>query len=210
MSDQDLLSQLEASGALKKGHFLYASGKHGDTYVEKFNLLRNPQATSEVCRHFADRFRDERIDVVVGPTTGGILLAFETARQIGLPAAYAERASEGSDERVFKRGTTFTEGARVAVVDDILTTGGSVRETLKDTPDASQQNCTSFYVVVLSEKEYVFLFTPGRCGRRWRTTPTPTAAQQTWSRPSWSCTARWRRRATTRSRTTASWTSSAR
>jgi orotate phosphoribosyltransferase len=126
----DLLEQLERIGALQKGHFLYASGLHGDTYVEKFNLLRNPQATSEVCTHFADRFRDERIDVVVGPTTGGILLAFETARQLGIPAAYAERASDGGSGREIRRGTTFEPGTRVLVVDDILTTGGSVRETL--------------------------------------------------------------------------------
>jgi orotate phosphoribosyltransferase len=126
----DLLSQLEETGALKKGHFLYASGLHGDTYVEKFNLLRNPQATSEICQHFADRFRGEKIDVVVGPTTGGILLAFETARQLGIAAAYAERASDGTSGREIRRGTTFAPGARVLVVDDILTTGGSVRETL--------------------------------------------------------------------------------
>lgn len=126
----DLLQQLEEIGALKRGHFLYASGKHGDTYVEKFNLLRNPAATSEVCRHFADRFRDERVDVVVGPTTGGILLAFETARQLGIPAAYAERKGDGQAGREIRRDTTFESGSRVVVVDDILTTGGSVRETL--------------------------------------------------------------------------------
>lgn len=130
MTQMDLLQQLEEIGALKKGHFLYASGKHGDTYVEKFNLLRNPQATSEVCRHFSDRFRDDRIDVVVGPTTGGILLAFETARQLGVAAAYAERKGDGEAGREFRRDTTFEPGARVLVVDDILTTGGSVRETL--------------------------------------------------------------------------------
>lgn len=130
MNQPDLLQQLEASGALKKGHFLYASGLHGDTYVEKFNLLRDPGATSQVCRHFTDRFRDERIDVVVGPTTGGILLAFETARQLGVAAAYAERASGGESGREIRRGTTFSPGSRVLVVDDIMTTGGSVRETL--------------------------------------------------------------------------------
>lgn len=131
MTSPDLLEQLARIGALQKGHFLYASGLHGDTYVEKFNLLRNPQATSGVCRHFADRFRDERIDVVVGPTTGGILLAFETARQLGTPAAFAERASDGGSGREIRRGTTFAPGSRVLVVDDILTTGGSVRETLE-------------------------------------------------------------------------------
>ena len=68
--------------------------------------------------------------MVAGPTTGGILLAFEVARQLGVEAAYAERASDGSLQREFRRGTTFAPGARVLLVDDILTTGGSIRETV--------------------------------------------------------------------------------
>lgn len=126
----DLLTQLAETGAIMNGHFLYASGKHGPNYIEKFNLLRDPAATSAACTFFADRFRDANIDVVVGPTTGGIILAFETARQLGVASAYAERASDGSSDRVIKRGTTFEPGTRVLVVDDILTTGGSIRETL--------------------------------------------------------------------------------
>ena len=126
----NLFDEMRQVGALKEGHFLLASGRHSDVYVEKFDLLRNPTATSRVCTGFADRFRDERIDVVVGPTTGGILLAFEVGRQLGTLAAYAERASDGAAGREIRRGTTFKPGSRVLVVDDILTTGGSVRETL--------------------------------------------------------------------------------
>jgi orotate phosphoribosyltransferase len=119
---------LRQAGAIKQGHFLFSSGLHGDTYVEKFDLLRNPRATEQICGGFARAFADARVDVVAGPTTGGILLAFETARQLGVAAAYAER--DGETGRAFRRGTTFAPGARVLVVDDILTTGGSVRETL--------------------------------------------------------------------------------
>lgn len=126
----DLLTQLAEIDAIRSGHFIYASGKHGDTYLEKFNLLRNPEATSKACEFFADRFRDAQIDVVVGPTTGGVILAFETGRQLGVAAAYAERASDGSSGREIRRGTTFAPASRVLVVDDILTTGGSIRETL--------------------------------------------------------------------------------
>lgn len=125
------MAQLKEIGALKTGHFLLASGRHSDIYLEKFDLLRIPRATEAVCTGFVDAFADEQVDVVVGPTTGGILLAFETARQMGLPAAYAERATEGGDAREIRRSTTFERGARVLVVDDILTTGGSVRETLE-------------------------------------------------------------------------------
>lgn len=126
----DVLGAMEETGALKHGHFLYASGRHGEIYLEKFDLLRNPAATVAVCEGFAGFARDLAVDVVVGPTTGGIILAFETARQLGAMAAYAERASDGASGREIRRGTTFAPGTRVLVVDDILTTGGSVRETL--------------------------------------------------------------------------------
>lgn len=123
-------SMLREVGGLKDGHFLLSSGRHSNRYVEKFDLLHHPRLVSQACAGLADRVRDWNIDVVVGPTTGGILLAFEVARQLGTPAAYAERAREGSLVRTFRRGYRFDEGARVLVVDDILTTGGSVLETL--------------------------------------------------------------------------------
>lgn len=126
----EVLEILRESGGLKEGHFLLSSGRHSDRYIEKFDLLRRPRLTEAVCRGFSERFKDANIDVVVGPTTGGVILAFEVARQLGVMAAYAERAGEGDTAREIRRGTTFGPGARVLVVDDILTTGGSVRETL--------------------------------------------------------------------------------
>lgn len=126
----DLERLFVESGALKEGHFLLASGRHSDKYLEKFDLLRNPSATSQVLEPLAARLTDWGIDLVVGPTTGGILLAFELARQLGLPAAYAERKGEGVSGREIKRGTSFVPGSRVFVIDDILTTGGSIAETL--------------------------------------------------------------------------------
>ena len=130
MAKPSLQDRLIEVGAIKEGHFLLASGRHSARYVEKFDLLRNPVATSELCEGFVQRFGNERIDLVAGPTTGGILLAFEVGRQLRVNAVYAERSGAGSDTREFKRGTTFLPGQRVLVVDDVLTTGGSIRETL--------------------------------------------------------------------------------
>lgn len=129
-SQGSILETLRHSGALKEGHFVLSSGRHSDRYIEKFDLLRQPNATSEVCRLIAERFSDGAIDVVVGPTTGGVILAFEVGRQLGVAAAFAERRPTGETGREFRRGTTFPSGGRVLVVDDILTTGGSLRETL--------------------------------------------------------------------------------
>jgi orotate phosphoribosyltransferase len=121
-----------ASGALREGHFQLKSGRHGDAYVEKFAVLSDPAATSELCGFWAAELRDEdgttRVDLVAGPTTGGVILAFETGRQLGVRAIFAEevRDGDGGVHREFRRGFRIERGERVLLVDDILTTGGSL------------------------------------------------------------------------------------
>ena len=119
----------EKSGAVLKGHFLLTSGLHSPVYWEKFQVLQYPQYTQELCRMIAEHFRDQDIQVVAGPTTGGIILAFEVARQLGVRGIFAEK-QEGSPERAFRRGFNIEPGERVLLVDDILTTGGSIREVI--------------------------------------------------------------------------------
>jgi orotate phosphoribosyltransferase len=120
------------AGALREGHFLLKSGRHSERYLEKFLLLQDPAVTSELCSFWAAAARgaDGRpmVDVVAGPTTGGIVLAFETARQLGVRGIFAEevRAPDGSTRREFRRGFRIEPGERVLLVDDILTTGGSL------------------------------------------------------------------------------------
>ena len=120
------------SGALRDGHFALKSGRHGDRYLEKFQVLQYPDAVSELCSALAALVRDAdgrpTVDVVVGPTTGGVILAFETARQLGLRGLFAEevRGPDGAARREFRRGFHLEPGSRVLLVDDILTTGGSL------------------------------------------------------------------------------------
>ena len=133
----DAMTLLEEAGAVLKGHFQYASGRHGDTYIEKFRLLEKPHVTEALCRQLADHFRPMQPDLVVGPTTGGILLAHETAKHLGesVKAYFAERSENGGG-RYLGRGFTIEPGQTVLVVDDVLTTGGSVRDTLDAVVDA--------------------------------------------------------------------------
>jgi orotate phosphoribosyltransferase len=122
-----VLEIFKTAGAIKEGHFLLASGLHSPVYWEKFRILQHPDLTEELCRLIAEHFKKQKIDVVAGPTTGGIILAFETARQLGVRSIFAEKEKE---VRVFRRGFEIADGEHVLVVDDILSTGSSVRETI--------------------------------------------------------------------------------
>lgn len=120
------------SGALTDGHFQLKSGRHSERYLEKFLVLQDPAATSELCGYWAAAYRGRggapTVDVVAGPTTGGVILAFETARQLGVRGIFAEEmtAPDGAKRREFRRGFRIERGERVLLVDDILTTGGSL------------------------------------------------------------------------------------
>ncbi|CAN5752690.1 orotate phosphoribosyltransferase [soil metagenome] len=123
------------AGAYREGHFKLKSGLHGDRYIEKFQVMQWPTIVTELCSMIADRARrlDGRpIDVVVGPTTGGVTLAYEVARQLGVRGIFAEqvRGNDGTTRREFRRGFRIERGERVLLVDDVVTTGASLVEML--------------------------------------------------------------------------------
>src|SRR3972149_1304603 len=120
----ELSALLRDVGALMDGHFLLTSGRHSPAYVEKFRLLQHPQQTERLCRLIADRFRDDRPELIAGPTAGGVILSYEVARRLGLRGIFAEKADGG---RAFQRGFQIRPGERTLIVDDVLTTGGRLR-----------------------------------------------------------------------------------
>ena len=116
------------AGALMEGHFLLSSGRHSDRYLEKALVLQYPMNVERMCREIARRFADAQAEVVIGPTTLGVVLAYEVAKHLGIRSIFAEREGEG---RALRRGFRIEPGQRVLVVDDILTTVGSVRDVLE-------------------------------------------------------------------------------
>ncbi len=130
LNPEQIEQALRESGAWLEGHFLLASGRHSAQYIEKFRLLEQPRLTSQLCAEIARRFENDDIECVVGPVTGGIILAFEVARILGVRAVYAERADDGKGFAL-RRGFELKPNEKCLVVEDIVTTGGSAQKVVE-------------------------------------------------------------------------------
>lgn len=137
MHPEEVIAVFKETGALLEGHFIYASGRHGRQFLQAARVLQYPVHCEGLCRALAQRFSNETVDLVVGPATGGIVLAYETARHLGCRAAFTEKDGEGG--MAMKRGFALKPGARVLVVEDIVTTGGSVKKSIEHLRDRSAE-----------------------------------------------------------------------
>ncbi|HEY5205883.1 MAG TPA: orotate phosphoribosyltransferase, partial [Roseiarcus sp.] len=130
MTNDEVLEEFRQAGALREGHFILSSGLHSGVFLQKNLVFMLPDRCERLCKALAAEIRAKvgEVDVCVSPAVGGIIPGYETARQLGVPAIYVER--EGGALR-FRRGFHLTPGARVAMVEDIVSTGLSSRECVE-------------------------------------------------------------------------------
>lgn len=126
-SPEEILSLFRKTGALLAGHFLLTSGLHSGHYLQCALILQYPDLAAELGAQLADLLRPTRPDAVAAPAIGGILVAHEAARALGVRALFTER--ENGVMRL-RRGFSLNPGERILVVEDVMTTGGSTRETI--------------------------------------------------------------------------------
>jgi orotate phosphoribosyltransferase len=124
----DLERELRERGALLDGHFRLSSGRHSDRFIQKFRILEDPGIVEKVAREIAGAFRDVRPTVVLSAAVGGIILGYEVARALRLKAIFVEK-EEGRP--VLRRGFRLGSADRVLIVEDVMTTGGSVHEVMR-------------------------------------------------------------------------------
>lgn len=130
MTTEDVLAVFESAGAVLHGHFILTSGLRSPVFLQKARVFMHPDKTEVLCRALAEKITAAglgKIDYVVGPAVGGIIPAYETSRHLGAPAIWVER-----EDGVFRlRRFEMEKGARVVIIEDIVTTGLSIRETVE-------------------------------------------------------------------------------
>ncbi len=128
LSDADVLKIFKSTGALLEGHFLLTSGRHSNQYFQCAKVLQYPNYTAEICSVIAKHFHNYDIDTVIAPAMGGMIVGYEVARQLNKRSIFTERENK---EMTLRRGFTLNEGEKVLVCEDVITTGGSVKEVIE-------------------------------------------------------------------------------
>ncbi len=128
MEKDRTLKIFEDTKLMQKGHFLLTSGRHSDTYMQCARLFEYPEYAQQISKDIADAFENDNIDVVIGPAMGGVILSYEVSRQLNVRNVFAERTDGAMSLR---RGFEILPGQNVLVVEDVVTTGGSVVEVIE-------------------------------------------------------------------------------
>lgn len=135
MKTEDVLGVFRKAGAILEGHFILTSGLHSGTYMQKARVFMHADLTEELCKALSEKIKANvpgKIDYVVGPAIGGLIPSYETSRHLGVPSIWVERENGKFRLRRFD----IKKGARVVIVEDIVTTGLSIRETVEAMQEA--------------------------------------------------------------------------
>lgn len=127
MTREEKIKLLEEAQVLQTGHFRLTSGRHSDKYMQCARVFEEAKYAEPICKDIADAYRDKNIELVVGPAIGGVIMTYEVARQLGVRNIFAEREN---GVMTLRRGFSVEPGSRVLVVEDTITTGGSVKEVI--------------------------------------------------------------------------------
>ena len=129
INTEEVMKKFEDAGAIQKGHFKLTSGVHSDTYIQCAQIMQHPEFMHNLCSELGKKFRGDDIDVIVGPAIGGIIMAHVMARVLGpwVRAIFTEREN---GKMTLRRSFEIKEGEKVIVVEDVTTTGSSVREVI--------------------------------------------------------------------------------
>lgn len=120
---------LKEAGVLMEGHFLLTSGKHSNKYLQCAKIFRNTKYSEELCAALAEQYKNDNVELVIGPAMGAVQMSYEVSRHLNVENFFTERDENGDMQ--LRRGFTISEGQRVLVVEDVVTTGGSVKEVIK-------------------------------------------------------------------------------
>ncbi len=127
LTEKNILEIFKKTGALLEGHFLLTSGRHSNKYFQCAKVLQYPEYTEQICKIIAEFFKDYKIDTVISPAMGGIIVGQEVARQLNKRSIFAEREDK---KLILRRGFTIEPGEKMLVCEDVVTTGGSVFEVI--------------------------------------------------------------------------------
>ena len=128
MNENEILKIFQETEALLTGHFVLTSGLHSDRYFQSAKVLQHPEIAAKLCSQIGEHFRGKQIDAVIAPAVGGIIVTHEVAKSLGVRAIFSERQQ---GEMTLRRGFEIKKGENLLVVEDVITTGGSVKEVIE-------------------------------------------------------------------------------
>lgn len=128
MTNQEIIEMLKEAQVLLEGHFLLTSGRHSDKYMQCAKIFQDAKYSVPLCAELAEQYKNDNIELVIGPAIGAIQMSYEVGKQLGVKNIFAEREN---GVMTLRRGFSIEPGQRVLIVEDVVTTGGSVKEVME-------------------------------------------------------------------------------